>query len=411
MAAITAPTPAGVDPGELSWCEVDADALGHNVRELRRRVGDGVLLAPVVKSDAYGHGLALAARAFVDAGADWLVTNSLPEAEALRAAGVAAPLYVCGNVPAAHAARAVAADVRLVVYDRDVLAALAAAGRAAGRPVPVHVKVETGNHRQGLPLAEALALGCEAQALDGVVLEGLSTHYADIEDTTDHRFAMGQLGRFDEASEAFRAAGIAPRIRHTANSAAAILWGKTHEELVRVGIASYGLWPSGETYAVAVALANRNDPEGRGGFLPELRPALSWRARVVQVKDVPVGGFVGYGRTFRATYPMRIAILPVGYYEGYDRRLSNVAHVLLHGVRAPIRGRICMNMAMVDVTHVPGVVAGDVATLLGQDGEERVSAEDLAGWMGSINYEVVSRIHPSIPRVRVAARASASRPR
>lgn len=403
MAAVIAPTPAELDPGCLSWCEVDEAALGHNVRELRRRVGAEVLLAPVVKSDAYGHGLVLAARAFLEAGADWLVTNALPEAEALRAAGIAAPLYVCGNVPAAHAARVVAAGVRLVVYDRDVLAALAAAGRAAGRAVPVHVKVETGNHRQGLPLAEAVALGCEAATLEGVELEGLSTHYADIEDTTDHRFAMGQLARFDEATRAFEAAGLAPRLRHTANSAAAILWGKTHEELVRVGISSYGLWPSGETYAVAVALARQGDGEGRGGFLPELRPALSWRARVVQVKEVPVGGYVGYGRTFRATYPMRIAILPVGYYEGYDRRLSNVAHVLLHGVRAPVRGRICMNMAMVDVTHVPGAAVGDVATLLGRDGDERVSAEDLAGWMGSINYEVVARIHPSIPRVAAPA--------
>ena len=137
---------------------------------------------------------------------------------------------------------------------------------------------------------------------------------------------------------------------------------------------------------------------GEGGLLPTLRPAMSWRARIVQVKSVPAGAYVGYGRTYRTTHSSRIAVVPVGYHEGYDRRLSNLGHVLIRGVRAPIRGRVCMNMTMVDVTHVPKARAGDIATLLGDDGDESITAERLSDWMGTINYEAVSRIHPTIER-------------
>ena len=225
-----------------------------------------------------------------------------------------------------------------------------------------------------------------------------------LEDTTDHRFARGQLAAFHDAAARFAERGIAPPLRHCANSAATILWPETHADLVRVGIAAYGLWPSSETYATALqvhaqAVASARDQDA---FLPVLTPALTWRARVAQVKTVPRGAYVGYGRTFRATSPMQSAVLPVGYHEGYDRRLSNLAHVLVGGVRAPVRGRVCMNMTMVDVTDAPAARPGATATLLGSDGSERVSAEQLASWMGTINYDVVSRIHPSLPRVLVA---------
>lgn len=384
---------------ELSWCEVSRAALAANARAFRARA-QGALLGIVVKADGYGHGLELAARAFLEGGADWLIVNALHEAEALRRAGIDAPLHVVGNVPVQQATRAVAAGVRMVVYDTDVVAAVAAAARAAGRVVPLHVKVETGNHRQGLELGAALALGRMITRLGGVELEGIATHYADIEDTTDHRFAMAQVARFEEAVRAFRAEGMPVPVTSTANSAATILWPKTHGELVRVGIAAYGLWPSTETYAAALALPAER--EGRGGFVPELRPALAWRARIVQVKEVRPGAWIGYGRTYRVTHDSRIAIVPVGYHEGYDRRLSNLAHMLVGGVRAPVRGRVCMNMTMIDVTDIPGAGVGSVATLLGGDGDERVAAEDLARWCGTINYEIVSRIHPVIPRIAVA---------
>ena len=168
----------------------------------------------------------------------------------------------------------------------------------------------------------------------------------DIEDTTDHRFAGEQSEGFAEARRAFVDAGLEPSMTHAANSAATILWPHVHGDLVRVGISAYGLWPSSETYATALQVHAHDQT----GFVPKLTPAMRWCARIAQVKDVPAGGFVGYGRTFRATHPMRIGVLPVGYHEGYDRRLSNLAHGLLSGARVPVRGRVCMNMTMIDLT-------------------------------------------------------------
>lgn len=379
---------------ESSWCEVSRAAIQSNMAVLRRRIGPDVTLGVVVKADAFGHGIIPASTEFLAAGADWLIVNFAYEAVQLREAGIAAPLYICGNVPLSQVGRVARTQSRLVLYDPDIAQALAKAGREAGHPVRVHLKVETGTHRQGIPLKDALQLAALVRGLDGLELEGITTHYADIEDTTDHRFARQQLTKLQDAHREFQAAGFNVPMVHSANSAATLLWPETHSSLVRVGIAAYGLWPSTETYATLLQTGgDRPNP-----FIPMLRPVLSWRARIAQVKDVPPGGYVGYGRTFRATYPMKIAILPLGYHEGYDRRLSNLGYVLVEGQRAPICGRVCMNMVMVDVTHIPTARVGAVVTLLGTDRDERVSAEQLASWMGTINYEVVSRIHPSQPR-------------
>jgi alanine racemase len=384
-------------PQESSWCEISQPAIHANVEILRRRVGTDVILGIVVKSDAYGHGLIPCAEEFLKAGADWLIVNFAYEAIKLRQAGVNAPIYVCGNVSAAQAAAAAHPQTRFAIYDHEVAQAFAQAGQAAGFEVPLHILIETGTHRQGLEIAEALQLAASISELPGIRLEGISTHYADIEDTTDHRFAHSQLARLQAAEQAFRQAGFGLSIVQSANSAATILWNQTHATMVRVGIAAYGLWPSKETYAkVLQTFAERGE-----GFIPNLQPVLSWRTRIVQIKPVPQGGYVGYGRTFRAPYPMKIAVLPVGYHEGYDRRLSNLGYVMINGMRAPICGRICMNMMMVDVTHISQAQVGTVATLLGSDGEEQVSAEQLAAWMGTINYEVVARLHPSQPRYLV----------
>ncbi|MDJ0716566.1 MAG: alanine racemase [Prochloraceae cyanobacterium] len=383
---------------ESSWCEVSRYAIKSNVDMLRKRVGKDVILGVVVKADAFGHGILPCAKEFIAAGVDWLIVNFAYEAKILRQAGIDAPIYICGNVSASQAPIIAQTKARVVLYDREVALALDRAAREVGQPIPVHIKIETGTHRQGVELDEAIELAKLVSTLNGLVLEGISTHYADIEDTTDHSFARQQLLQLTEAKKAFLEAGLEVPMVHSANSAATILWQETHGSMVRVGIAAYGLWPSTETYATVLqTYADRGE-----GFIPNLQPVLSWRTRIVQVKEVPAGEYISYGRTFRTTYPMRIAILPLGYHEGYDRRLSNLAHVLIKGTRSPVRGRVCMNMMMVDVSHIRDVKVGDVATLLGRDGEERISAEQLASWMGTINYEVVSRIHSSQPRFVVS---------
>lgn len=379
---------------ETSWCEVSRAAIQSNVNLLRQRVGDAVTLGIVVKADAFGHGMVPTAQEFVKAGADWLIVNFAYEAVALREAGIQVPIYICGNVPATQAQQVAQTQARIVLYDPEIAKAIAQAGREIGHSVRVHLKIETGTHRQGIPLKDALALAELIQTLEGIELEGITTHYADIEDTTDHRFARQQLTLLQEADRAFRQAGYTIPMVHSANSAATLLWPEAHGSMVRVGLAAYGLWPSTETYATLLQTSSSRSPE----FIPSLSPVLSWRARIAQVKAVPAGGFVSYGRTYRATHPMKIAILPLGYHEGYDRRLSNLGYVLIDGMRAPICGRICMNMFMVDVTHIPSARVGAIATLMGTDGDERISAEQLASWMGTINYEVVARIHPSQPR-------------
>jgi len=392
----------------FSWCEVSLGS--HNVATLRARLSGGQRrLGVVVKADAYGHGVDVVAPALLRAGVDWLIVNSAREARALRhLPGVAddVPVYACGPLLPFEAEDIVAGAARAVVVDVDVARALSAASTATGRTTPVHVKIETGTHRQGLRVTDAVAFARVVRSLPGLVLEGITTHFADIEDTTDHRFAERQLHTLHEARDAFVAAGVGAPMVHSANSAATLLDERTHGDLVRVGIAAYGLWPSKETHTAWLERrlnAHATLPPGpaHDAGAPTLRPALSWRARVAQIKDVDAGGYVGYGRTYRATHPIRIGIVPVGYHEGYDRRLSNLGHVVVDGVRCPVRGRVCMNMMMVDVTDVPRARAGSVATLLGHDGDEVISAEQLAGWMGTIHYEVTSRIHPVVPRVAV----------
>ena len=386
--------PSGLPPGTVSWLEIDLGAVASNVRAFLGRLG-GAKVAAVVKSEAYGHGVALVAPAALRAGASWLAVWGANEGIPLRRlVGPDVPILCLGHTPPQDFDDAVAADLRLTLYDPAAIPALARAAHRQGRTARVHLKLETGTHRQGLEADEAVALARAAAAEAGVLLEGVSTHYADIEDTSDHAYAESQMARFTEGVDRITGAGARPTVRHTACSAAAILFPRTHFDMARVGIGLYGLWPSRETLVSA-------RERGLSGFA--LSPVMTWKALLAQVKDVPAGGYVGYGRTWRAQRRTRIGVVPVGYFEGYSRALSSRAHVLVRGQRAPVLGRVCMNMFMVDVTDVPGAAAGDVAVLLGRDGEEAVSAEALAGWAGTIHYEITTRVNPLLPRVAVNA--------
>ena len=384
-------TSAGIR--DLVWCEIDLDALGRNIQTIRSLVGERTRVAPVVKGNAYGHGLLLAARAFRDAGADWLCVHALDEARALRNAGFTLPIYILGPIPPEGLEEALRLQARLVLYTLEQVAVLAEVVRRTGLSARVHLKLETGNNRQGVPIEQAIPLA-DACVANGLVVEGLASHLANVEDTTDHRFAQEQFRRFREAAGILRRAGHPLPILHIANSAATLLWPEAHFDMVRVGIAAYGLWPSRETFVSALLAKGRP---------VELVPALTWKTRIVQLKDVPVGDYVGYGCTFRTTHPTRLAILPIGYFDGYPRALSNQAHVLVHGVRAPVRGRVCMNLTMVDVTDIPQAALHDEVVVLGRQGGEGISAEAIAEWAGTINYEIVSRIGEHVPRMEVAS--------
>ncbi len=377
----------------LVWIDIDADAPDANLRELRRASGGGALMCAVVKSNAYGHG----AREIVGLlpSADWFAVNSLEEGLELRGLGVGRPVLVLGHVPLDRLGEALGAGLRLTVYNRETVAAL---GRlvSPSRPARIHMKVETGTGRQGLPPEEAVSLAMAAAAVPGIEVEGLSTHFANIEDTLDHSYAQHQLEVFGRALGLLSEAGLNPPLVHAACTAAAILFPETRFGMIRAGIGLYGLWPSRETWVSAASCGNP---------VPALRPVLSWKTRIVQVKELPEGSYIGYGCTYRTTRRSVVGVLPVGYADGYDRALGNSAHVLVRGRRAPVLGRICMNLTMVDLTDMEPPALEEEVTLLGRSGEEEITAGTLAGWAGTIPYEIVSRISPVLPRrvVRGAA--------
>jgi len=373
-----------------SWFEVSCPALAGNLDLLRGLVGPGTAVLAVVKANAYGHGLELVARTCEERGTRMLGVHTADEVAAVRRAGISLPILLMGYATAAQLEAVVDRDVHVLASSPGVLEALAAHARRVGTPLPVHVKVDTGTHRQGVEPGDAAAFA-EAAQRAGLEVAGVATHFANIEDTTDHSYAYLQLDRFRGAVAAVQARVGPVRWVHAACSAAALLFRQADFSMVRVGISLYGHWPSKETYLSWLL------EHGRDAI--RLRPALAWRARVGQVKPVSAGSPIGYGLTYRPTRDSTIAVLPVGYADGYPRALSNRARVLVRGRPAPVVGRVCMDIVMADVTDVPGAREGDVATLIGEDGAERVTVEELAELAGTINYEILARLSPALPRI------------
>lgn len=383
--------PVRVD-NSLTWVEIDADALRANLVMLRVLVGRQTLLCPTVKSNAYGHGLIEAAQIFRAAGAEYLAVNNVFEARQLRAAGDTQPIYVMGYTLLADLPAAVRLGLDLVVYNRETVEQMGVITKKLKpkKPIRLHLKIECGVHRQGVMPEEVVPMADLIRHTPGVRLAGVAMHFANIEDTTDHTYARYQLAEFQRLTKALHKAGHSDLIRHTANSAATLLWGAAQYDMVRPGIAIYGMWPSDETFA-SLALVRRKKII--------LRPALTWKTRIAQVKVIPAGAKVGYGCTWQAPRETRLAIVPVGYYDGYARAYSGQASVLIRGHRAPVVGRVCMNIIMVDVTDIPGrVTLEDEVVLLGRSNDAEITAEEMGGWGGTINYEVTTRIRENIER-------------
>ncbi|MDI6699096.1 MAG: alanine racemase [Candidatus Saccharicenans sp.] len=372
----------------VQWVEISRQAFLNNVQEFKNRLGQTGLLA-VVKANAYGHGLAEIAGLAAGAGIEWFGVHSLEEGLSLRQKGFYQKILILGYLPLVGAEEAVRAELRSTVYNLETLKALAAASRKLKKRALVHLKIETGTNRQGIGLNKLGSFIKLLKKTPEVVLEGISSHFANIEDTTDDYYPRYQLENFLQAVKYLENNGIKVPVRHMSCSAAAILFPETYFNLARVGIGLYGLWPSRETM-VSCRL--------RGQSPLRLKPVLSWRARVAQIKNVPRGAYIGYGCTYRTTRPTRLAVIPVGYYDGYDRGLSNSAYVLVKGKRAQVRGRVCMDFIMVDITDIPGVRLEDPVTLVGTEGREKITADQLAALAGTISYEMVTRINPLIPR-------------
>ncbi len=379
----------------LSWIELSQKALTKNITSLSRLAG-GRKMAVCVKSNAYGHGLAPVVGMLIRRPeVEYLTVHSLKEAELCREYGWDRRLIMLGPAPLDSLEGVIEYDIEPVIFTKETLRRLGTLSNKAKTKVRTHLKLETGTHRQGIPEKSLKAFADIYKKYPYLGKPyGAGMHFANIEDTTSHEYAQQQLDRFNQSLKKMASLGIKPTIRHTACSAALILFEKTRFELVRPGISVYGHWPSKETY-----LSYRLE----GGRNNIFKPVLSWRTRVTQIKEVPANSFVGYGCTYRTTASSRLAVLPVGYADGYDRALSNLAYVLIKGKRAPVRGRVCMNLMMVDITDIPGVKLEDPVTLIGGEGSERLTAEQLADWAGSINYEILSRLSGTSERLVVSS--------
>ncbi|MFN2590220.1 MAG: alanine racemase [Actinomycetota bacterium] len=359
---------------------VDLDAIRHNVRALAPPSAD---VMAVVKANGYGHGDVPTARAAVDSGATWLGVALVEEGLRLREAGIGEPTLVLTELPPGSETQALAAGLTPSVYTDGGLAALASAARAAGSRVGVHVKLDTGMHRVGLDPARAREF-VQAVVGAGLEFEGLWTHFAKADQPADP-FVRAQFDRFLRTATELADAGLTPRYRHVANSAAIMGAPDTHLDMVRLGIAMYGLPPGPEL--------------GEGA---DLRSALSWRTEVAMVKRVAAGEGISYGLRYRLRRESTIATLPVGYADGYPRALSEAGRVLIRGRRYPVAGTVCMDQVMVDCGD-DAVDPGDEVVLIGRQGHDEITAEDLARWMTTINYEVVCGISDRVPREYVGA--------
>jgi alanine racemase len=362
----------GLRPTEAT---IDLEAIRHNVRTL---MPASARLMAVVKAGGYGHGAVEVARAALEAGASWLGVALVEEGIELRDAGVTAPILVLTELPPDGERAALEARLTPPLYSSDGLRRLARAAEG-GSPPGVHVKVDTGMHRAGIPASEAPAF-CRAVLDEGLGIEGLWTHFATA-DEPENPFLDVQLRRFLDADAELRAAGIAVSIRHAANSAAAMLRPDTHLDLVRVGIAMYGVAPSPALEAAATPL----------------RAAMTVRSRVAFTQRVPEGDGVSYGLTYRPPRDATIATVPVGYADGYPRSLSNAGQVLIRGRRYPVAGRVTMDQTLIDCGD-DEVCAGDEVVLLGRQGDEEIGAGELASLAGTVGYEIVSRVGARVPR-------------
>jgi len=367
------------------WAEIDLGAIANNVREIRRVTKSSAKVLAVVKANGYGHGAVEVSRVALANGAQWLGVARMSEGVALREAGLEAPVLVLSYVPPEQAREVLRYRLSQTVYTHDMARVLAEAAAREGTRAKVHIKVDTGMGRIGWVAGQGVVQEILRLAkTPHLEIEGIFTHFADA-DADDKKYTRRQLELFLEITEALRKGGLDIPLKHAANSPALMEMPETHLDLVRAGIIVYGLYPSGR-----VVHSNL-----------KLRPAMSLKAKVAYVKKVPAGYKVSYGCTYTTVNPTVIATLPLGYADGYPRSLSSKGEVLLSGRRVPVIGRVCMDQIMVDAGLTSEVEMGDEAVLIGRQGDEEITADEIAMKIGTINYEVVCMVSYRVPRIYV----------
>lgn len=372
-------------PRRASWIEVSEQALRNNLTRLRTMLSPGCRLMAVVKANAYGHGATNIAPILVDAGANYLAVATLDEAIEIRQSGLTVPILVLGYTPPWLAGAAALHNIALTLFDGETARHYSTTATQLNRNLTVHVKINTGMNRLGVAPDDAISLFQQLGRLSNLNVEGVFTHFAT-SDLLDKSFAHEQFARFDTLLQRLANQGLRPPLAHAANSAALLTMPETHLDMVRSGIAVYGLHPDPDETRL---------PDG-------FQPALAWKAIVAQVNRIEPGESVSYGREFVATRRSTIAVLPIGYADGFPRKPNNYGSVLIHGQFAPIIGRVCMDQSMIDVTdidRIQQVCQGDEVVVIGRQCSAEITVDQVAQTLHTNNYDVVSRILSRVPRL------------
>jgi alanine racemase len=367
--------------GRPTLCLIDHAALRWNLQQIRSKVGARVKVLSMVKANAYGHGAAAVAQTLAAAGSDAFGVATLEEGVELRQAGIREPILILAGAYEDQLATCFEHTLTPVAHDLRGIKTLEKAVQSQGRTLSVHLKIDTGMGRLGLAAADCEKWLPEVKKLTALQIVGLFSHFSQAE-SVEGDYTRQQLATFKSVIDRLRSQQLAPPLVHFANSAATITLPEAYFDMVRPGIMLYGVYPS-------AAMAS----------LITLKPALLWKTKILQLKQVPAGTSISYGQTFRTTRASLIATLPVGYADGYPRLLSNRGEVLVGGQRAPVAGRVCMDLTMIDVTDIRNVKQGDEVVLLGRQGTAEVSADEIAAWANTISYEILTSISARVPRI------------
>lgn len=395
-----------------SWVEISQQAIIHNLKLFRKIIGQNVKLMPIIKSNAYGHGFDLVAKLCAQKGADWLGVVNAQEALQIRKLGIKLPVLVLSYYADNEIEAAIKNNIDLVVYDFEQVKKIslrvgeftswrvnpsASSGSATGGKANVHIKVDTGTSRLGIKSNEALNFILKVASFPNINIRGIFTHCADSENASSD-FMNQQTAILADLALKLKKRGLKIPQVHAACSAAALRNKSSHLTMIRLGISLYGLWPSEEI--------RDHIKKIHPGY--QLEPALTWKTKIIQIKQIGQNETIGYNKTFRAKRKMKIAVIPVGYNEGFPRLLSNPpligkkygsGEVLIRGQRAPVVGRVCMNLTMIDISKIPSARVGDEVVIIGKQGRDEITSEEMAQKCATINYEVVTRINPILPRV------------
>ncbi|MGE4588428.1 MAG: alanine racemase [Acidaminococcaceae bacterium] len=363
-----------------AWAEIDLDAIAHNIREAKKKISKSTKLCAVVKADAYGHGAVQVAQTALAAGADFLSVALLQEAIELRQAAIKAPILILGALQEECAEETVENEISQALFTIDSAKLLSATAVKLGKKAKVHLVIETGMNRIGISPEHAGEFAAEVSVLPGIEIEGIFSHFA-LADARDKTFCHEQYEKFEKAFSQIRARGIEIAIKHISNSATISELPEMQLNMVRQGITLYGLWPSDDVDRCL-----------------DYQPVMKLKTKVIFIKQIERGETVGYGRTFTAERPTKIATLPLGYADGISRKVSNKGYVLLKGKKAPIVGRICMDQFMIDITDIENVEIGDEVLVFGS---KELSADKVAEWTETISYEVLCAVSKRIPRIYI----------